>query len=154
MRAGRTALDEMRRLLSVLRTDDDADGRDPQPGLDAIATLVDDVRRAGLRVELAVPSERPALGPGLELTAYRLVQESLTNVLRHAGASVARVTLGVGSGQLVVRVHDDGRGASGPADSGHGLAGMRERVAMYGGQLEAGPLPEGGYAVEARLPLR
>jgi signal transduction histidine kinase len=154
----RTALSETRRLLGVLRTEDgDRDARAPQPGAAGVAELVEGVRGGGLPVELVQSGEPPSLPGGVSLTVYRIVQEGLTNVLKHAGpAATARVRLGWGTEEVRVDVEDDGRGAGARRDGpepGHGLVGMQERVALYGGTLEAGPKPGGGFAVRARLPL-
>src|SRR3954453_22220374 len=127
---GRDALSELRRLLGVIRTDDDADGPlEPQPGLERLAGVLEQVRAAGLPGDPAVGGRRKPLPPGLDLAAYRIVQEALTNTLKHAGASQANVTLRYGIGELSVEVLDDGRGttANGAAGGGHGLVGMRER---------------------------
>ena len=156
---GRQALVEMRRLLGVLRTEDDATGAlEPQPGIDQLGTLLTGIRSAGLPVELVVEGEARPLPAGVDLSAYRIVQEALTNILKHAGPARAEVRLRYGSDALEVRVADDGRGGTGqPADAGkepgHGLVGMRERVALFGGELRAGPGQSGGYAVTARLPV-
>jgi signal transduction histidine kinase len=154
---GRDALSELRRLLGVIRTDDDADGPlEPQPGLERLAGLLEQVRAAGLPVDLTVEGSRKPLPPGLDLAAYRIVQEALTNTLKHAGASQANVALRYGIGELSVEVLDDGRGTivNGATGGGHGLVGMRERVALYGGHVRAGPRAGGGFAVSARFPLR
>jgi signal transduction histidine kinase len=148
----RAALGELRRMLGVLRSEA---GLAPQPDLAGVADLVASVDRAGLAVELRTwGSERP-VGGVIGLTAYRIVQEALTNVLRHAHAERACVELGFDDDALVVRVADDGRGPAGGSSvgGGHGLVGMRERVAAVGGQLDVGPGPDGGFVVDARLPL-
>jgi len=157
---GRDTLREMRHLLAVLRTDDEPDsaapvGLEPQPGVAALPQLVDQVREAGLPVSLTVEGPGRPLAPGVELSAYRIVQEALTNTLKHAGPARATVVVTYGEHSLEVRVSDDGRGplADAPAPaSGHGLVGMRERVALYGGALRAGPRSGGGYEVVATLP--
>jgi signal transduction histidine kinase len=153
--AGREALAEMRRLVGVLRRPEEAPALAPQPSLQHLDRLVDQAREAGLPVELRVEGEAAQLPAGLDLTAYRLVQEGLTNAIKHANATRAEVVVRYGEGQVELVVSDDGSGTSdGDADSGgHGLVGMRERVAVYGGELEAGQRPEGGYALRARLPL-
>jgi signal transduction histidine kinase len=150
----RQAMAEMRRLFGVLRAGDSPASLTPQPGLDQLAALVDDARAGGLDVDVRVEGERSALPPGVDLAAYRIVQEALTNVRRHAGARSAVVELGYGDHDLTVLVEDDGHGTRGNGHPGHGLAGMRERVALYGGELETGERPEGGFRVRARLPVR
>jgi signal transduction histidine kinase len=149
----RQALVEMRRLLGVLR--EEAEPRRslaPAPGLAELEALAAEVARAGVRVEVRIEGTPAALPAGLDLSAYRIVQEALTNVVRHAGPATARVTVGYATGTVTVEVVDDGRGGD-PADGGHGIPGMRERAALYGGTLEAGPLPGGGFRVAATLPL-
>ncbi|MFC5289874.1 sensor histidine kinase [Actinokineospora guangxiensis] len=148
----REALAEMRRLLDVLRLDHDA-VRAPQPGLAALGDLVERARGAGLRVEVAVTGQRRDLPSGPDLCAYRVAQEALTNVLKHAGPARARIDLEYGERTFALRVTDDGRG--GPATAAptsHGIRGMRERAELYGGALTAGPRPGGGFGVELRLP--
>ena len=156
---GRRALADMRAMLGVLRTDEPSSGLAPQPGVAELGALVDRVRATGLSVDLAVEGTAFPLGAAAELTVYRIVQEALTNTLRHAGARRAQVTLGYADPAVRVRVTDDGaasrpggeaaqdRGKEGP---GHGLDGMRERVALHGGMLRAGPGPAaaGGWLVE------
>ena len=156
----RSALNELRRLLGVLRQDgDDASSLVPAPGLEDLDRLVAQVGEAGLAVELEVDGARPGVPPGVDLSAYRIVQESLTNVLKHAGPARdrirARVSVRYGDHDVVLEVVDDGRGAAGaePARTGHGIAGMRERAAVFGGELVAGPRPGGGFRVAARLPF-
>jgi signal transduction histidine kinase len=151
-RVAREALAEMRRLVAVLGPPGEAIAA-PQPHAAAIQQLVDDAVAAGLEVELAVEGEARALPPGTDLAAYRIVQEALTNVRRHAGPARASVTLRYARDALEIQVADDGRGATHRADGGRGLIGMRERVALYGGQLTTGSRAEGGYLIEARLPL-
>ncbi|MFC7244658.1 sensor histidine kinase [Catellatospora aurea] len=162
----RTTLRELRRLLFVLRSesarDDDAD-RSPQPGLSALRSLVEQVCEAGLSTSLRVDGELGEVDPGVALTAYRIVQEALTNALKHAGPARAEVRLAVDGRLLSIEVFDTGRGpyartlsADGitiGAVTGHGLLGMRERVAVYGGTLRTGPRPGGGFRVHARIPL-
>jgi signal transduction histidine kinase len=150
---GRAAVDEMRRLLGVLRQSDEEIALAPQPSLAALGTLVDTVREAGLPVELEVVGEPTALPPGVDLSAYRIVQEALTNALKHAGPARARVVVRYGADAVELEVSDDGAGVSGAPGTGHGLVGMRERVALYGGDLQAGQRREGGWALRARLPL-
>jgi signal transduction histidine kinase len=148
---GRRTMQEMRRLLGVLRTDGDDPSLSPQPGLGRVDELVDRVRGAGLAVEVATEGEPAELSPGLDISAYRIVQEALTNVLRHAEARAVRVLISHGPDELVIDVSDDGSAARG-GGRGHGLTGMRERVAVFGGSLDAGPQPNGGWRVVARLP--
>ena len=151
-RTGREALAEMRRLVGVLREDGGETDYTPQPGL---AQLEDLVRGAGVPAVLRVTGTPGELPEGVQLAVYRIVQEALTNTLKHGGPRTrAVVELDCGGAELVVRVTDDGRGAAAPlASGGHGLVGMRERVAMYGGQVTAGPRPGGGFEVLARLPV-
>jgi signal transduction histidine kinase len=152
---GRQALVEMRRLLGVLRSDDDraAPSLAPQPGLDQLPVLLQQARLAGLDAELEVQGEPRPLPPGMDLSAYRIVQEALTNAVRHAGPSRARVLVRYGDGDIRLEVRDDGLGPRPGNGAGHGLVGMRERVNLFGGDLDAGPRPEGGFEVAARLPL-
>jgi signal transduction histidine kinase len=159
----RLALGDLRRLLGVLAAQDDAgddagaDGvRAPQPGLGRLDDLVEQVRQAGLAVDLRVEGEATALPAAVDVSAYRIVQEALTNVLRHAGSARAGVVVRYGSGAVVVQVTDDGeRGSSAaPTDpTGRGLVGMRERASLLGGSLEAGPRQGGGFQVLATLPV-
>jgi signal transduction histidine kinase len=150
---GRQALAEMRLLLGVLR-DDDADGRlTPQPGLADIEQLVDQLRGAGLPVKLVITGTGTALADGLQLTAFRVVQEALTNVLRHAhGAVSADVELHFHADRLELTVTNTGTSQA-PTEPGRGLSGMHERIALYNGSMDAGPLAQGGWRVRARLPL-
>jgi signal transduction histidine kinase len=150
----RTTLREMRRLLDVLRTDaEPAAELSPQPGLAGIEALVEQVRDAGLPVVLEVDGEPTGLDPGVALTIYRIIQEALTNALKHAGPATAEVRLWFGAQWLSVEVSDTGRGPRpNGAALGHGLVGMRERVALYGGTLRTGPRPGGGYRVHAKIP--
>jgi signal transduction histidine kinase len=151
--AGRTALAEMRRLLGAMRRDGDGVELGPQPGLDRLESLVEDVGRAGLPVQLHVDGHPFALPRAIDLSAYRIVQEGLTNSLKHARASQADVTVRYGADGLEVEVRDDGAGAA-PSDGlGHGLVGIRERVKIYGGEMEAEAAPDGGFVLRARLPL-
>jgi signal transduction histidine kinase len=151
---GRGALNEMRRLVGMLRSDS-VDPLAPQPGLDDLSTLVAQVRDAGLVVELRIDGERRALPVGIELSAYRIVQEALTNALKHGGDAHATVDVRYGPDTLELEIIDDGRGAAVPAEGGgHGLVGMRERVAMYGGRLDAGRRQNGGFGVRVLLPIR
>ncbi|MFV2085846.1 sensor histidine kinase [Micromonospora sp. LOL_021] len=152
----RSTLREMRRLLDVLRTDaEPADAElTPQPGLGGIESLVEQIREAGLPVTLRIDGVPGELDPGVTLTLYRIVQEALTNALKHAGAATAEVRLSFGVYWLIVEVFDTGRGP-GPDRGrvGHGLVGMRERVALYGGTLRTGPRPGGGFRIYAKLPM-
>jgi signal transduction histidine kinase len=150
---GREALAEMRRMVGVLRRPEEAPALAPQPSLQHLDRLVEQAREAGLPVELRIEGEPLPLPAGVDLTAYRLVQEGLTNALKHARAEQAHVHLRYGGGDIEVTVSDDGQGAGSDDEGGHGLVGMRERVAVYGGELEAGPRPEGGYRLRARLPV-
>lgn len=156
-RTGREALGEVRRLLGLLRANDDAGGLGPQPTLASIDGLVEETSKAGLPVDLRVEGEPVALSAGLDLSAYRIVQEALTNALKHAGPARAEVVIRYGDRELELAITDDGAGGrAGPADgqpAGHGLLGMQERVALYGGSMTAGPRAGGGYALHARLPL-
>ena len=152
---GREALAEMRRLVGVLRRPEEAPALAPQPSLQHLDRLVEQAREAGLPVEVQIEGDAKELPAGLDLTAYRLVQEALTNAVKHAQATSAAVLVRYEDGAVELEVVDDGRGASdGSSESGgHGLVGMRERVSVYGGELEAGPRPEGGFALKARLPI-
>ena len=155
---GRQALGEMRRLLGILRGSDDEAALTPQPGVAQLDTLVEQVRSAGLPVEVCTEGALRPLAPGVDLTVYRVVQEALTNVLKHAGAARAQVVLRYGAQTLELAVtntggHVTGNGHGGHGLGGHGLGGMRQRVALYGGELHAGPGRDGGYEVRARLPL-
>ncbi|MBO2465633.1 sensor histidine kinase [Actinomadura violacea] len=160
---GRTALSEMRRIVGVLRTERDAEqaGRElaPQPGLGDLGELLDHVRETGLSVQLWIEGEARTPSPGVDVAAFRLIQEALTNTLKHAGAQArAWVRLYYSDADLTVEIEDDGRGTStivadGTDNPGHGLVGMYERVALYGGELRIGPRVGGGFGVRARFPL-
>jgi signal transduction histidine kinase len=152
-RTGRTALAEMRRLLGAMRRDDDAAALAPQPGLGALDELVEQVGRAGLAVHLLVEGDPRTLPEGLDLSAFRIVQEGLTNALKHARASRADVTVRFGPDDLYVEVRDDGVGAASANGRGHGLVGVRERVKIYGGEMSATRSDSGGFVLAARLPL-
>ncbi|HZN21151.1 MAG TPA: sensor histidine kinase [Gaiellaceae bacterium] len=152
-RAGRTALAEMRRLLAAMRNGDDEVELGPQPGLDVLDSLADDVGRAGLPVRLHVEGEAFPLPRAIDLSAYRIVQEGLTNALKHARASHADVTLRYAPAELRIEVRDDGPGGATGDGRGHGLVGIRERVKIYGGEMTAGAAPEGGFVLSALLPL-
>jgi signal transduction histidine kinase len=155
----RSALEELRGLLGVLRQDSEPQGDlTPMPGLADLDSLLAEVGKAGLAVRLQVRGTRPPLPAGVDLSAYRIVQEALTNVVKHAGPARAQVRIGYGDQDVRVEVTDDGRGtmtsvSDGRVGSGHGLIGMRERVQAFGGDLEVGPRPGGGFRVAARLPL-
>lgn len=151
-RTSTQALGEMRRLLGLLRSDDDAPFV-PQPSLDRIEALADEMRASGLPVEVSVEGDPVALPPGVDVSAYRIVQEALTNALKHAGPTQARVHIAYEDDAVLVEVVDDGAEEAPVAPgSGNGLVGIRERVALVGGEVHAGPRVAGGYAVSARLP--
>jgi signal transduction histidine kinase len=147
------ALTEMRRLLGLLRAGDEELALAPQPSLARIDELVGALRASGLPVEVTVEGEPAELPPGIDVSAYRIVQEALTNALKHAGPARAHVVLRYGADELEIEILDDGPGSGNGGGSGHGLVGIRERVAVIGGELDTGRRPEGGYAVRARLPL-
>ncbi|MDY7104342.1 MAG: sensor histidine kinase [Actinomycetota bacterium] len=161
---GREALGEMRRLLGVLRTDGNGEAngaggpgeRAPQPGLVRLPQLLQQCREAGLTITQATTGTERALPAGVDLTAYRVLQEALTNAIKHAGPAHVDVALRYEDDRLVIEVNDDGHGAAAfdpDADPGHGMIGMRERVELFGGHLGAGPRAGGGYAVRAELPI-
>jgi len=153
---GRQTVDEMRTVLGVLRAEDGSAARRPQPGLADLEQLVASVGEAGLPVRLRIEGERRELPSGLDLAAYRVVQEALTNALKHGGGS-ADVLVHFGDDDLRLEIADGGGGANrapGVEGGGHGLLGMRERVRVFGGELHAGPRPGGGFLVAARLPLQ
>ncbi len=155
----RTALNELRRLLGVLREEGEPQGSlVPVPGLAGLDALLAQMSEAGLAVKLRVEGARPRVPAGIDLSAYRIVQEALTNVLRHAGAARAQVVIGYGDKDITIEVTDDGwstvpKAAVERLGTGHGLIGVRERVALFGGDFEVGPRPGGGFRVAARLPL-
>jgi signal transduction histidine kinase len=152
--AGRTALAEMRRLLNAMRTEGDDLELLPHPGLDDLDALAAEVRRAGLAVEVRRHGEPVPLPPGLDLSAYRIVQEGLTNALKHAQAEHAEVDVHYDAAGLRLEVRDDGRNSNGSLNgSGHGLVGIGERVKIYGGEMTAGPGQAGGFLLRVRLPL-
>ncbi|MFJ9340503.1 sensor histidine kinase [Streptomyces sp. NPDC101733] len=152
--AGKEALGEVRQVLETLRAPGAAP-RAPAPGLDRLPELVEQAAAAGLTVETAVDGRARHLPPGTDLAAFRILQEALTNVVRHSCSGAARIRLGWRPGSLVLRVDDDGPAADSAAGgSGNGLAGMRERAGALGGTVEAGPRPDGGFRVTATLPLR
>jgi signal transduction histidine kinase len=151
---GHQAMAEMRRLLGLVHAEDDSPALAPQPGLADLEALAEQLERAGLPVALRVHGAPQALAPGVGLAVYRIVQEALTNSLKHAGPARAWVTVRYEPDALVLEIADDGRGVAGVGGGGgHGLVGMRERVGLYGGELAAGPRADGGFAVRARLPL-
>lgn len=149
---GRDALVELRRLLDVLRRTTDTAGTGPQPGLAEMPALIGTAREAGLPIELHIEGESTTLPAGLDLSAYRIVQEAVTNAMRYAGKSRTEVLVRYCSDAVELEISDDGPGQTIPAGAGHGLAGMRERASLYGGVLEAGPRAVRGFAVRARLP--
>ncbi len=153
--AGRQALADIERMLGILRAERGEETFESAPGLARLDELVARVREAGLPVEVVVSGEPRTLPPSLDLSAYRIVQEALTNTLKHAGKAHSRVTLHWTSDQLVIEVVDDGRGAAAAPSTGggRGLLGIRERVLLFGGELLIGPRQEGGFGVWARLPL-
>jgi signal transduction histidine kinase len=151
--AGRTALAEMRRLLAAMRREEDGVDLAPQPGLDGLGSLAEEVGRAGLPVHLHVEGEPFPLPRGIDLSAYRIVQEGLTNALKHARASAADVTVRYRPDELELEVRDDGAGGAAGDGLGHGLIGVRERVKIYGGEMSAGRPDEGGFVLSARLPV-
>jgi signal transduction histidine kinase len=153
--SGRQALSETRRLLGVLRDTGAETGLAPQPGIGELDALADSVRAVGLPVNLVIDGDPAALPAAVDVSVYRIVQEALTNVLKHAGPARADVTIGCADEEVTIEVADNGAGEPGDGSpgGGHGLAGMRERAAVFGGELRAGPRPAGGFAVRARLPL-
>ncbi len=151
---GRQALTEMRRMLGVLREDGETTLA-PQPGVEQLSELVEQIRSAGLAVDLTVQGVPAELSTGMQLTVYRIVQEALTNARKHAGpGATAKVGLYYGDHTIEIRIRDDGRGFAPGDGRGHGLVGMRERVAVYGGSVRAEPAPGGGFEVVARLPVK
>ena len=150
---GRNALAEMRRLLSAMRSDGEQGERAPQPGLDRLEPLLEEVRRAGLPVELQVEGDPRPLPRALDLSAYRIVQEGLTNVRKHAQASRADVRLEYAPDELRIEIRDDGTGGGANESPGYGLVGVRERVKIFGGEMTTGMANGGGYILSTRLPL-
>jgi signal transduction histidine kinase len=152
--SGRQALAETRRLLGVLRDTDEETGLAPQPGISELGALADTVRATGLPVNLVIDGDPAALPAAVDVSAYRIVQEALTNVLKHAGSARADVTIGCADEAVTIEITDDGTEPRQQTRAdGHGLAGMRERVAIFGGEFHAGPRAGRGFAVQARLPL-
>jgi signal transduction histidine kinase len=156
--ASKDGLRELRAILNVLRQADEAEAQFPAPGLSQAGTLMNSARAAGLPVTLTVTGQTRALPAEVDLAAYRIVQESLTNAIRHAGPATATVSLSYTEHDLEIEIADDGLGSpangAAPNSGGHGLPGMRERAATVGGSLQAGPVPGGGFRVFARLPIR
>jgi signal transduction histidine kinase len=152
---GRTALSELHQLLGMLDDDEQPSPRSPQPGLGQLETLLAHAAGTGLPVRLDVHGEPTPLPAGLDLSAYRIIQEALTNALKHAGPVPTTVTLDYTPDALTIEIHDHGNGAPARAadGAGHGLIGMRERVSLYHGDLEAGRSPHAGYCVRARIPI-
>jgi signal transduction histidine kinase len=151
---GRSALSDMRAMFGVLRESEPAPGLEPQPGVAGLGALAERIRATGLAVDLVIEGAPFPLGAAAELTVYRIVQEALTNTIRHATASRASVTIGYHAPLVRVRVGDDGTAAPPPGTRdhrGHGIDGMRERAALHDGTLLAGPAPGGGWAVSATL---
>jgi signal transduction histidine kinase len=149
----RQTLRELRGILQVLRETDEVEPRAPAPGLDNLDTLLETTNRAGVPTRISIHGEVRPLAAAVDLAAYRVIQESLTNVVRHAGPASAVVSISYEPSRVVVEVSDDGRGSNGVTeDAGHGIAGMRERVAASGGGLEAGNRPGGGFAVRVWFP--
>ena len=151
--AGRRALGEMRRLLSAMRREGEEAELVPQPGLDGLDSLIDEMNRAGLPVELHVDGEPVPLPRGIDLSAYRIVQEGLTNALKHANASDADVTFRYRPDELEIEIRDNGLGSTTTDGLGHGLVGVRERVKIYGGEMNAGTANGGGFVLSTRFPL-
>ena len=154
-RTGREAMAEMRRMVSVLRPGRGGEPLSPQPGIDDLAALVEQMEAAGLQVQMHIEGEPRRVPAAVGLSAYRIVQEALTNTLKHAGPVKADVLLRYAPGTIEIECSDGGAGGPDPAgeNGGHGLAGMRERATLLGGAVAAGPRPEGGFRVKARLPL-
>lgn len=151
---GRDALAEMRQLLGALRADDDPAELAPQPGIPTLPSLAERVTNAGLAVDIQVHGEPVPLPAGIDRTAFRIVQEGLTNALKHAHAQRADVQLSYSPSQLRIEIRDDGTGPSATDSLGHGLVGIRERVKIYHGEIETGTAPSGGFILLARLPIK
>jgi signal transduction histidine kinase len=156
-RTGREALVEMRRLMGFLRTDSESPSHAPQPGLDELDALIEHAGRVGVPTRLSIQGSPRPLSPGLDLSAYRIVQEALTNTLKHAGPAHVDVVVRYGSDRLVLIIDDDGVGPAGrngdPMRPRYGHLGMRERVALFGGRLQVGGRPGGGFRVVASMPM-
>jgi signal transduction histidine kinase len=152
--AGRTALAEMRQLLGAMRSSDDDIELAPQPGLVNLARLVEQVEGAGLSVSLFIEGDPVPVRPVLDVSAYRIVQEGLTNVLKHGHATEANVVVRYSPGEIRLEIRDDGVGATSGNGHGHGLVGIRERVKIFGGDMTAGPGAGGGFVLSTRLPLQ
>ena len=150
---GADALAEMRRLVGVMREGNAAASVIPQPGVDALTDLVQDAAAGGLAVQLTIVGAERALPAGLDLTVYRIIQEALSNVRRHARAAQVHVRLAYADSRIDIEVSDDGQGAATPGAFGHGLIGMRERAALYGGHLETGSADGHGFTVRATFPV-
>jgi signal transduction histidine kinase len=150
---GRTALGEMRLLLGAMRREGDDLELAPQPGLGSLDALLEEVGRAGLPVSLHVDGEPAQLPRAIDLSAYRIVQEGLTNALKHARASRADVTVRYRPDEVQIEVRDDGQGDASANGAGYGLVGVRERVKIYGGEMSAGTASDGGFVLTTRLPL-
>jgi signal transduction histidine kinase len=150
---GRQALAEMRRLVGIMRSEEEVPALAPQPGLGTLPALVEQVRQSGLPVELRVEGEPVKLPAGVDLSAYRIVQEALTNALKHAGPAHAWVSVRYADDDVEIEVENDGLSDAETDGAGHGLVGMRERVALCGGELHSGPRPGGGFTISARLPV-
>lgn len=153
---GRDALTELRHMLGLLRDSDASPSLAPQPSLTEVAPLIEQMRGAGFKAELRVEGSCRPLPPGLDVTAFRVIQEALTNTLKHAPGASAEVLIRYREQDVLIQVEDDGDGEQPPAASrvGRGLRGMRERISIYGGQMEAGPLPDRGFRLRVRLPNR
>lgn len=149
----RQALSEMRRLVSIMRLEDAEVSLEPQPGLAQLPGLVASMQKAGFHVETRVTGLPETLNPGVDLAAYRLIQEALTNTMRHSGGSQVEISVSVDRGELLIEIADDGASSHPSRQPGGGLIGMRERTALYGGTMSAGPVPEGGFCVRAVLHL-
>jgi signal transduction histidine kinase len=150
---GKTALEEIRGSLGILRDENARADLAPQPTLGDLAALIEDMRRAGLAVDLRIEGAARAIPDGVDRSAYRIIQEALTNTIKHAGLVPTRVTVAYGAADLTLEIVDDGPGHSGSGDGGQGLVGMRERVRVYGGEIEAHTRNGRGFVVRARIPL-